>query len=267
MPVPDSIDYLSTDPANNYPLGSESVFPNLDNYLRAHAAFIAQLRDRINSDGLPLMAVMWWGGVRASIPARMLALDGQVLNRTAYPALWALVSGGGYPVVAEADWLGDPLRRASFSAGNGATTFRMPDLNGKQPNGIGAATVRGDGAFAAAGPGRMQDAQNLSHTHGASSDQAGHHTHYFSGSTGASGGHTHGIRRGDYGGTGAYSVRQAESNVAGVEQTEPAGAHAHDFIGTTDGSGAHAHAIAVNSAGGDEARMKSATGTWVMRVL
>lgn len=45
MPVPNSIDDLEPVPADNYPAGSEPVFPNLDNYLRAHAAFIAQLRD------------------------------------------------------------------------------------------------------------------------------------------------------------------------------------------------------------------------------
>ena len=61
MPVPASIDELSTTASANYPAGSEPVFPNLDNYLRAHASFIAQLRDRLNAEGLPLAAVLWWG--------------------------------------------------------------------------------------------------------------------------------------------------------------------------------------------------------------
>lgn len=43
MPVPTSITDLSTTAASNSPAGSEMVFPSLDDYLRAHAAFIAQL--------------------------------------------------------------------------------------------------------------------------------------------------------------------------------------------------------------------------------
>lgn len=50
MPVPISIDDLSEAAADNYPKGSEQVFPNLDNYLRAHASFIAQLRETIRSE-------------------------------------------------------------------------------------------------------------------------------------------------------------------------------------------------------------------------
>lgn len=45
MPVPSAITDLSTTPASNSPAGSESPAV-LDDYLRAHAAFIAQLRDR-----------------------------------------------------------------------------------------------------------------------------------------------------------------------------------------------------------------------------
>jgi len=45
MPVPGSINDLSTTAASNYPAGGESVFPNLDDYFRAHASFIAYLRD------------------------------------------------------------------------------------------------------------------------------------------------------------------------------------------------------------------------------
>lgn len=43
MPVPSVITDLDADAADNFPLGADNVFPELDNYLRAHAAFIAQL--------------------------------------------------------------------------------------------------------------------------------------------------------------------------------------------------------------------------------
>ncbi len=54
MPVPNSIDDLPPVAANNFPLGSEQVFPNLDNYMRFFASCLAQLRDRANAEGLPL---------------------------------------------------------------------------------------------------------------------------------------------------------------------------------------------------------------------
>ena len=42
MPVPSLITDLSTTAASNSPAGSDNTFPDLDNFLRAHAAFIAQ---------------------------------------------------------------------------------------------------------------------------------------------------------------------------------------------------------------------------------
>lgn len=266
MPVPNSIDELSPIPADNFPLGSEQVFPNLDNYMRFLASCVAQLRDRANAEGLPMGQVLWWGGGRSAISAYMSAIDGQILNRSDYPALWAFVSSGGYPMISDAEWVATPLKRASFSSGNGATTFRMPDLNGKQASSIGAVTVRGDGSASAGAPGLVQDSQNLKHSHEASVSQEGSHGHSFSGSTAGAGAHSHGLPRGDYGGSGTYSLRQAESNTAGTEQTSSVGEHSHQFGGTTSAAGSHLHTATIQDDGGNEARMKSATGAWIMRV-
>lgn len=43
MPVPTSLTDLSTTPSSNSPQGSESAKGTIDDYLRSHAAFIAQL--------------------------------------------------------------------------------------------------------------------------------------------------------------------------------------------------------------------------------
>ena len=265
MPVPASIDELSPTASANYPAGTEQVFPNLDNYLRFHAACLAQLRDRLDSEGLPLASVMWWGGVRASMPARFAPMDGQPLSRATYPALWAMVSAGGYPLITDAAWVGDVGARASFSSGDGATTFRMPDLNGKQ-GGIGAVTVRGDGTFSAAAPGRMQDGQNLSHGHGALASQDGAHSHAVSGSTSADGGHSHGVPDNDsYPGSGNAFDSGGNGPFRYVPTTSE-GVHSHSVSGSASAAGSHLHAITVAVDGGTEARMKSATGAWVMRV-
>lgn len=42
MPIPATVSDLSQTPASNYPTGGEVIGSNLDNYLRAHAAFIRQ---------------------------------------------------------------------------------------------------------------------------------------------------------------------------------------------------------------------------------
>ena len=44
MPVPTVITDLSTVAASNSPAGTDAVFPDLDDYLRAHASFIAKTR-------------------------------------------------------------------------------------------------------------------------------------------------------------------------------------------------------------------------------
>lgn len=54
MPVPTSLNDLSTTPASNYPAGSESPSV-LDDTLRAHAALMAQLRDRDSAFALTLL--------------------------------------------------------------------------------------------------------------------------------------------------------------------------------------------------------------------
>lgn len=265
MPVPASIDELSTTASANYPLGAEQVFPNLDNYLRFHAACLAQLRDRLDSEGLPLASVMWWGGARASMPARFAPMDGQPLSRATYPALWAMVSAGGYPLVTEAAWVSDPGARASFSVGDGATTFRMPDLNGKQ-GGIGATTVRGDGSYSAGAAGRIQDGQNLSHAHGASASQDGSHGHSVSG-TATGGGHSH---AGSAVGVAVQALSTLEEGQGWLDITvQPidGGDHTHAVTGNALAAGSsHTHSIGIAADGGNEARMKSATGAWVMRV-
>ena len=263
MPVPASIDELSPTASANYPLGTEQVFPNLDNYLRFHAACLAQLRDRLDSEGLPLASVMWWGGVRASMPARFAPMDGQPLSRATYSALWAMVSAGGYPLITDAAWVRDAGARASFSSGDGATTFRMPDLNGKQTGSIGAVGLRGDGAFSAGEAGKLQESQNLAHSHAASTDQTGAHTHAVSGTAASAGAHSHLVPRS---GTGGGDGFQTGPHDGGYNQTTSTGTHTHTVSATAASTGSHTHTVTVNNSGGTEARGKSATGCFVMRV-
>lgn len=99
-----------------------------------------------------------WKFNRATIPGGQLANDGQIITngRTLYPELWALIQPF---CVTDAVWLAAPyLSRGMFSSGNGTTDFRMPDDNGKHPDGrtIAAMVLRGDGKNSAGSPGLHQ---------------------------------------------------------------------------------------------------------------
>ena len=79
--------------------------------------------------------------------------DGQLLERSVYPELWAMVQAGGVPVVDETIWQAQPGRRGCYTTGTTATNFRVPDYNGKSASSIKAPVFRGDGGFT---PGDVQ---------------------------------------------------------------------------------------------------------------
>lgn len=271
MPIPNSIDELSTNPAENYPAGTEPVFPGLDNYIRFHAACIASLRDEVAAGGLPLAGSMWWGGARSNIRANLKPEDGDLLQRADYPALWLFVSTGGYPLVSETDWWADKAKRGSFSSGDGATTFRMPDNNGKQKDSFGAAVKRGDGALSAGAPGLIQDSQNKEHDHSATAAQSGSHGHTVTGTTGQAGGHNHGYTGGEGqgnpdGAADTYGATGTIRSYVRFSMVQNAGVHSHEVNGTAAAAGSHAHDITVGKNGGTEARGIATTGCHVMRV-
>lgn len=105
--------------------------------------------------GPPVASVAWWP-LRTSIPAGQIPADGQTVSRATFPDLAAMVTGGKVPVVTEADWLADPLKRGSYTVGDGATSIRVPDLNGQSAGAVGAAFLRGDGALSMGTNGLVQ---------------------------------------------------------------------------------------------------------------
>ena len=105
--------------------------------------------------GPPVASVAWWP-LRASIPAGQIPADGQTVSRSTFPDLAAMVTGGKVPVVPEADWLADPLKRGSYTIGDGSATIRIPDLNGQSAGALGALFLRGDGTESAGANGVIQ---------------------------------------------------------------------------------------------------------------
>lgn len=113
---------------------------------------------------IPLFMVQWWPN-RASIPAGYAPADGQLLSRATFPDAWAGIQAGNVPTVADGTWLSTPIERGKYTAGDGATSFRLPDYNGKAAGSLGAVFMRGDGALSAAVAGAIQTDATQGHRH------------------------------------------------------------------------------------------------------
>jgi microcystin-dependent protein len=212
---------------------------------------------------------------RTGVRAGFLKLNGAILNRADYPALWAYAQASG-ALVTEAYWLANNW--GCFSAGDGATTFRVPELRGEfircWDDARGADANRAIGSY--------QGSQNVWHAHGASAAAVGDHVHSawtdsqgwhgHNGTTYTIGDHSHVLDqpvppyvsdsdRG-VGNASNFSVDGARYPYA-----NPSGSHAHGFdtngSGThghnvgIGGAGNHTHGITINGDGGGEARPRS----------
>lgn len=78
-----------------------------------------QIRDNMNfliAGIVPTGSVLPYGGILGTAPAGWLICDGAAVSRTTYAALFTAIG-------------------TSFGAGNGSTTFNLPDLRGRFPLG------------------------------------------------------------------------------------------------------------------------------------
>ncbi|WP_431821011.1 phage tail protein [Burkholderia sp. F1] len=216
---------------------------------------------------------------RTTVRAGFLKANGALLKRADYPALWAYAQASG-ALSTEADWAAGWF--GTFSIGDGATTFRIPELRGD--------FIRcwddGRGVDSNRGLGQWQGFVNAWHNHGASAAESGDHNHSawtdaqgwhgHHGWTGGVGDHQHVSPWGEnpsyrppWGTWGAPNNVGSSStdndNVWGL--TSPAGNHNHEFntegagshghnVGI-GGAGTHSHAITVNADGGNEARPRN----------
>ena len=96
--------------------------------------------------GTAVSQVVWFP-CRAVIADGYIAADGQEVARSSAPALVAKLDD--LPTVSDATWLADKTYRASYSLGDGSSTFRYPDYNGNY-SGDARLFLSGDGTHAAA---------------------------------------------------------------------------------------------------------------------
>lgn len=146
---------------------------------------------------------------RATAPAGWLKANGSAVSRAAYIDLFTAIG-------------------VSFGAGDGSTTFNLPDLRGEFPR----FTDDGRGIDAGRQVGTAQGFQNADHGHGATMTEAGTHTHVIP--------HNY-----DSGTAGDYiSGNDGNNNMPGnASPTAPAGGHVHS--------------ITILNSGGNEARPRN----------
>lgn len=114
----------------------------------------SKLQD-VSGSGTPVLSAHWVQR-RDAMWAGFAPADGQLLKRADYPDAWAAIEAGKVPVTTDAIWLAAASNRGGFSTGDGSTTFRVPDYNGKSSGSLGAAFLRGDGLNSAGTGGVIQ---------------------------------------------------------------------------------------------------------------
>lgn len=114
------------------------------------AVTLRQLRNSGGGSGGPTMSGISNFGIgdfhlrdsRAFIPAFEVVSDGQLLERSDYPDLWAYAQL--LTPISDSEWLANVENRGKYSTGDGSTTFRVPDRNGVQSESIAGLFGRGD---------------------------------------------------------------------------------------------------------------------------
>ncbi|EWC40201.1 tail protein [Stutzerimonas stutzeri KOS6] len=164
---------------------------------------------------------------RSTAPAGWLKANGAAVSRTAYAELYAAIG-------------------ATFGAGDGFTTFNLPDLRGEFLRGWDDARgVDGGRALGSSQGGALQ-----SHAHSGSSEDAGAHVH--NGTAQSGGGHSHSASSSPAGGH-SHTQTLAVNNSSGSD-----GGYATDGYGGTKASQAsnpvddHTHSISIGTAGSHE---------------
>jgi microcystin-dependent protein len=174
---------------------------------------------------IPVGAILPYGG--ATAPSGWKLCDGAAINRTDFAALFAVLG-------------------TSYGAGNGTSTFNLPDLRGRAPFGADS----GAGRLTAATHPNQRGQSGGVETHALTSQESGMHNHYHSGNcpshvhSGACPDHLHYVSIG--GGTGG-EFQGALGRQSGGGTCAPSG-HTHG-VSVAGYSGAADRSLAFSTGG------------------
>ncbi|VVO66030.1 hypothetical protein PS903_01029 [Pseudomonas fluorescens] len=173
---------------------------------------------------------------KPTAPAGWLKANGAAVSRTTFAALFAQLG-------------------TRFGAGDGFSTFNLPDARGE--------FIRGwdDGRGLDAGRvlGSIQAQMLENHGHTAWTGGAGAHSHGASVTIAANGEHTHTAPRAHNNdvGNGSPNFTTANYQNGTTAATNPAGYHTHGASVSISPAGDHAHAVGVSNTGGAETRPRN----------
>lgn len=206
--------------------------------LLAQAQAAAEAADKTDI-GMIVMS----GNNQAPERGTWLKCNGSAVNRTTYAALFAKIG-------------------TTYGAGNGTTTFNLPDFRGVFPRGLDEGRNLDTGRTLS---NTVQGDQNKQHSHTGSTSSAGSHSHSVSGTIGSAGGHSHSYYASTGGGDGtAPDVDSTNGGKSATYTSSAVGDHTHSFSGSTDTEAAHSHAVTIAQDGGAEVRVKNiATLFWI----
>ncbi len=218
------------------------------------------------SSRLPAGMISYFAG--AAAPTGWLKLNGAILTRAAYPALWQYAQSTG--VVSDADWASGYTGR--FSSGVAGNDFRLPDARGTFLRALDDAR----GLDAGRAWGTYQDHANRSHNH--SFNDPGHtHAvydpgHGHAGATDGQGNHAHGITDPGHKHTsgragpdlminGPYTAGIAVGAGSGSGGTWEAWAIQNGATGISiQPGGVHAHNVSINASASNISLYGASTG-------
>jgi microcystin-dependent protein len=185
--------YLAFDASGN-PIASAGGPGSADVPVSAWGATLIAATDAAAARDLLSVTAAVTGEIRmyagSSAPAGWLVCDGSAVSRTTYATLFAVMG-------------------TTFGAGDGSTTFNLPNFKGRIPIGVGQGnTAEGGGA----GTNRVLGATAGAEKHTQTIGEVGSHGHT---ATGTDSGHTHGIGFGPASSGSAAADWGASNGVSG----------------------------------------------------
>lgn len=196
--------------------------------------------DSLASMALPPGAIIHTA--RNATPAGFLRCNGAAVSRTTYADLFGAIG-------------------TTYGAGDGSTTFNVPDLRGEFIRGwADGGTVDSGRVF---GSKQAEDIESHLHTVNppSTATSSDTHSHTYSGSTNTTGAHTHTAPSTTSGGVGNGRVLEGNATENSTVSINSAGDHAHTYSGTTS-SDTHSHTVDIaqfnsGSTGGTETRPRN----------